>query len=270
MIDLKTLNAFLSEKLPLNELEGEPSNNGIQVQGSNEISKAIFSVDTSVSLINKAIERDANFIFVHHGLSWGDSLKYLTGYNYDLVKPLIKNDISLYAAHLPLDAQGNFGHNAIIADMLKLYNKSMFAEMLGFEVGVKGQLKNSLKAEEIAELLNSELSQIISSYSAYTEESLLEEHQVVLPKKEGKIEKVGIVTGNAGMKGIFSALSEGLDCLITGEFGHTMYHLARENNISVIALGHYKTEVPGVIAVMDMLKNEFDLKTEFINIPTGI
>ena len=63
----------------------------------------------------------------------------------------------------------------------------------------------------------------------------------------------------------------GIACLITGEFGHTDYHVIRElGDVAVIAAGHYKTEVPGVIAVLDLLKKQFDVACEFVDFPTGL
>ena len=44
----------------------------------------------------------------------------------------------------------------------------------------------------------------------------------------------------------------------------------REGDVAVIAAGHYKTEVPGVIAVLDLLKKQFDVTCEFVDFPTGL
>ena len=85
-----------------------------------------------------------------------------------------------------------------------------------------------------------------------------------------KINSAGIVSGGGGTDGLFSSANDGFDCYITGEFYHSMWHPAKEIGIPVIALGHYKSETPGVIAVMKELSEKFSLETVFADIPTGL
>jgi dinuclear metal center YbgI/SA1388 family protein len=269
MIKLAELTEYLNNLLQLNQIAGDPSNNGLQIEGTGEVNKILFGVDTSVCLIEKAVEQKADFIFVHHGLSWGSSLKYITNYNASLVKPLFKHDISLYAAHLPLDAHPTAGHNAIIADILRLKDRKMFAKYCDADIGFTGLLPKSLSVNELSKLLNIELSEVISSYSNVPSSSDPHDHCFILDNNR-KVKKVGIISGGSGLEGVVSALKEGLDCLITGEFEHQNYHLAKENGLAVIAAGHYKTETLGIFRVMDMIKEKFAVKTEFVDIPTGL
>ena len=269
MLKLKELTKYLNELLNLRDIAGDPSNNGLQIEGNREVNKIIFGVDTSVSLIDKAVEKNADFIFVHHGLSWGSSLKYLTNYNAKLIKPLFKSDISLYAAHLPLDSHPTIGHNALIADMLQLKNKKMFAKYCDTNIGFTGTLPKPLSANELSELFNIELSTLITSY---LNENSIESSPAscfVLDNCK-KVNKVGVISGGSGLEGVVAALKEGVDCLITGEFEHQNYHLAKENGLAVIAAGHYKTETPGIFGMMVSIKEKFDIETEFVDIPTGL
>ncbi len=268
MVKLKELTKYLDDLLQLNQIIGDPSNNGLQIEGNREVNKIVFSVDTSVCLVEKAVEKKADFIFVHHGLSWGSSLKYITNYNAKLIKPLFKHDISLYAAHLPLDAHPTVGHNAILADMLQLKNKKMFAKYCDIFIGFTGILPKPLSVSELSTLLNKELSEVIGSYSN-TKLSDTSKSCFVLDNNR-KVKKVGIISGGSGLEGIVAALKSGVDCLITGEFHHMCYHLAKENGLAVIAAGHYKTETPGIFGVMDMVKEKFGITTEFVDIPTGL
>ena len=82
--------------------------------------------------------------------------------------------------------------------------------------------------------------------------------------------KVGIISGGPGSFGIEAAVEKGLDCLITGEVYHGIWHLIQETGINVIAAGHYCTEKPGVIAVMQKIQQKFKLDCEFIELPTGL
>ena len=270
MVKRSELTNYLDSLLHLAEVQGDYSNNGLQVEGSEEIKKIIFSVDISISLFNEAVKREADLIFVHHGLSWGSNLKYLTNYNANLLKPLFKNDISLYGAHLPLDAQEKIGHNALMADMLQLRNKKMFAKYGSIEIGYTGKLNTPLTIHDLAVLLDSKLSDVINSYSINKPEKSAQTGRIFTLDNNKMVEKVGIISGGCGLDGVIAALEEGVDCLITGEFTHQNYHLAKENGLAIIAAGHYKTETPGVIGVMDAVKNKFNIQTEFINIPTGL
>jgi putative NIF3 family GTP cyclohydrolase 1 type 2 len=61
-----------------------------------------------------------------------------------------------------------------------------------------------------------------------------------------------------------------LDLHITGEVEHSSYHPIKETGISVLSLGHYCSEKPGVWAVMEELQSKFKIECEFINLPTGL
>lgn len=253
-MDLETLTSFLDNLLKIKDFSQDSSNNGLQVQGSETVKKAVFGVDSSRTLFEKAAERKAQFVFVHHGISWNDSLKRLTGYNHTLVEPLFKNSISLYAAHLPLDAAPKIGHNACLARMLGLKKCGTFAKYSGQDIGVKGAAPAGATAAKFARILDRELSAKC----------------IVFGNSEKKIKNVGVISGGSGSHGITEALEEKLDCLVTGEVGHGSFHIIRETGMTVISGGHYCTEKPGLIAVMDILRKKFKLECEFIDLPTGM
>jgi len=111
---------FLDQILELDRWPDDPSNNGLQFAGEAEVEKAVFAVDASAELFCRAADLDAGFIFVHHGISWGSGIRRIDGILAERVKLLAANGISLYAAHLPLDAHPRFGHNARLSDMAGL------------------------------------------------------------------------------------------------------------------------------------------------------
>ncbi|MCP4180674.1 MAG: Nif3-like dinuclear metal center hexameric protein [bacterium] len=271
MIQLNELVKYLNNLLEIDSIAKDHSNNGLQVQGNSEIRKIIFGVDASIEMIRIAEEIGADFVFVHHGISWGSNLKYISGNNYSRINPLIKNDISLYGAHLPLDAHHIIGHNAQLAELIGLGDKEMFCQYGNAEIGVKGILEKPLSVSELSEYINTKLNKIISDNSSEMCLETINEHHFLMDNSEtGLVEKIGIISGSAGSDGVLGAIDADLDCLITGEFGHSTYYTAKENGLSIIAPGHYKTEVPGVIAVMDKIKARFNVEVEFVNIPTGL
>lgn len=271
MIKLKKLVNFLDDLLGIKAIPGDSSNNGLQVQGDKEVCKAVFGVDISLELIEKSIELGASFIFVHHGLSWGSSLKYITGGNSRRLTPMIKNGISLYAAHLPLDMHPKIGHNAVIADMIGLANRNPFFMYDGVNVGVIGSLKKTMKLNVLNNVLCDRLRKFVRENSSPYLFDVNGKESIFDNADSREIRKVAVVSGGAGMDGVLSAISENADCLITGEFTHSSYFPAKEAGLSVIAPGHYITETPGVIELMTAVRKEFSaLEVEFIDRPTGL
>ena len=254
MAKLKVVTNYLDTLLGIAKVPNDSSNNGLQVEGSAVVNKIVFGVDASLELVEKAAEVNADMVFVHHGVSWGSGFKKITGIDANRFKTLLNHNISLYAAHLPLDAHPVIGHNAIIAKKLKLHNCRAFAKYAGIEIGVMGELSKAMGVASFAEFATKQLNIKTVTYGI----------------RKGKIKKIGVISGGAGSDGVLAAAKEGLDCLVTGEMGHSSWHIIRETGISVIAGGHYATEIPGVIAVMEDLENMFDVESEFIDIPTGL
>ncbi len=254
MIKLKILTQYLDDLLELNKIPDDSSNNGLQVEGAQKVKKVIFGVDACLAIAEVAAEKSADFIFVHHGLSWKDGFKRLTGNSARTFSILFKNDISLYGAHLPLDAHPELGHNAQIAKIISLQSCKPFAQYANAEIGIQGKLNNSMTLANLVKNVDRKL----------------ETKSVIYGDKQSSISRVGIISGGPGSFGIEAAVEEGLDCLITGEVNHGIWHLIQETGINVIAAGHYRTEKPGILAVMEKIQQKFKLDCEFIELPTGL
>jgi len=254
MIKLKRITQFLDELLELDKIPDDSSNNGLQVEGTKEVKKVLFGVDACLAITEIAAEKNADFIFVHHGLSWNNGFKRLTGNSARTFRILFKNDISLYGAHLPLDAHPAVGHNALIAKIIDLHDCETFAKFANVDIGVKGKLKNTVTLANFAEMVDEKL----------------KTKSVIYGNKKNRISKVGVISGGAGCDGVEAAAEADLDCLITGEVHHSIWHLIRETGVNVIQAGHYATEKPGVLAVMKKIQQKFKLDCEFIELPTGL
>ena len=210
------------------------SMNGIQIGGPDrEISKVAFAVDASLCTIEKAAEAGADMLVVHHGLFWGDPIA-IDGAHYKRVKTALDSSLFLFTAHLPLDAHPALGNNAQMAMRLGMKEWDPFGFYKGKFIGVKGKLPFPMTIEEVALLLNFHLP---SSF--------------VLQGDKEKAETVGIISGG-GSSDVHDAIKEGLDLYITGEFLHQDYSDAAESGISVLAGGHYRSEVFGVKALQRM------------------
>jgi len=248
---------FLDLILELDRWPDDPSNNGLQFAGDAEVAKAVFAVDASAELFCRAADLDAGFIFVHHGISWGSGIRRIDGILADRIKLLAANGISLYAAHLPLDANPRFGHNARLSDMVGLADRRPFGTYHGKEIGFRGVLPEEKTVSELAKILDAALP---SSGPLG-----------VVGDAAQTVKTVGVISGGGAWPELFDALApDHLDCLITGEATHEVFHPARESGTAILTLGHYRSETPGVFAVMDLVKSKFGIETAFIDIPTNM
>ena len=249
--------SFLDRILELDQWPDDPSNNGLQFAGDAEVAKAVFAVDASAELFCKAADLDAEFVFVHHGISWGSGIRRIDGILADRVKLLAANGISLYAAHLPLDANPRFGHNARLADMIGLADRRMFGMYHGKATGFRGVLPGTKTVSELAQILDKALPS--SGDFGFVGD----------PAQE--VRSVGVISGGGAWPELFDEFADDhLDCLVTGEATHEVFHPAKEYGTAILTLGHYRSETPGVFAVMDLVKSKFGIETAFVDIPTNM
>ena len=241
---------FLDRKLALKDFPGDYSNNGLQIEGSEVVKKAVFGVDACQALFDAAVERNADFIFVHHGISWGSEPRVWTGITAKRFAKLFNNGVSLYGAHLPLDANDKFGNNAVLASIPEFTDLEKCCRYAGADIGFCG--KNSLKLTA---------QQIADKYSC-----ALPRRAVIYGDPDAVSEKAVFVSGGGGMDAVNAAVELGAKLLVTGEMEHIMYHPALENNLTIIALGHYSSETTGPREVCRLVSENFDVETEFIDI----
>lgn len=245
-------NSFLCKENYLSDI----SKNGIQIENSapdkKQITKVAFAVDACEATAEEAAKEGAQMLFVHHGLFWG-GCDTVIGIHYKRISSFIKNDVALYASHIPLDANPLAGNNYGLAFRLGMKNLEPFGEWRGMSIGVKGVLPEPLLLSSLAE-------KVLKPG---------EKPLYVLPFGVQKIKTVAIISGGAGEDHVQAALA-GVDAYVTGEIGHEDYHSAEEYKINIIAGGHYQTETVGVNLVRAKLEKEIGIKTVFIDIPTGL
>ncbi|MCR4790254.1 MAG: Nif3-like dinuclear metal center hexameric protein [Treponemataceae bacterium] len=252
---LNELEKYFNSILKLENFENDISLNGLQVQNADKdapIKKLAYAVDACYATVEKAIEEKADVLLVHHGFFWGHPLA-LTGSHYRVIKKMMENNLALYAAHIPLDANEEVGNNFGLAFRLGLENLEKFGSWRGMVLGVKGKFSKAMTIEEVQKKLFLENQKPLG----------------VLPFGKKEISSVGIISGGA-CEDVEEAIAEGLDLYITGEISHQIYHQCLENKINFIAGGHYNTETVGVTLLAEKLKKETGLETVFIDVPTGL
>lgn len=257
MPELKKITSYLNDILKISEFRSDASNNGLQFEGNRDVRKIVFGVDACDALFCTAADLDADMIFVHHGISWGASLKRIVSLDARRVSMLAANGMSLYAAHLPLDANPEFGHNANLAKMIGLKNPQPYGEYDGMYIGFHGKLEKPLTLKGIAKVFDKKLASE-GDFGFFGDPA-------------AKVSHLGIISGGGDYAEAFSeAYEHGIDCLVTGEMGHTAFHYAIEAGVSVITLGHYRSETPGVLSVMEKIKEKFKVETVFVDLPTNL
>jgi dinuclear metal center YbgI/SA1388 family protein len=250
----KKMNAQKISKMLDNLLDVETfkdsSNNGLQVDNSGkEIKKILTGVDASQEFFEHAVALGSDMVICHHGISWGDSLKRITGLNYKNIKILMDNDIALYACHLPLDAHGVYGNNAQIVRALELKNVKPFGEYHGNVIGFSGEFGNAIKYDDFKKLVEKKISKNIQTMDFGPSE----------------IKSVAVISGGAASD-IHQAGEGGFDVYLSGEAALMAYSPAREFAVNAVFAGHYKTEVFGVKALAKFLSNEYGLDAEFLDL----
>src|SRR4030067_2001286 len=86
--------------------------NGLQVEGRAEVLRIATCVTASQFVLDAAIAWGADAILVHHGYFWRSDDATITGIKKRRIAELLRNDVSLLAYHLPLDAHPALGNNA--------------------------------------------------------------------------------------------------------------------------------------------------------------
>jgi dinuclear metal center YbgI/SA1388 family protein len=243
---------YLNDFLCVEEIE-DKSQNGVQVEGPDEVSLIAFAVDGCQASFERAVAEGAQLLVVHHGLFWTEPLR-LVGPHFRRVRTLIEGGCGLYAMHLPLDVHPEVGNNAEMVRLLRLEERRPFGEYHGLEIGFAGRFDHPLD---------------MSALIGRLVEALGRPPIRVLDYGPETIETVGCVSGGAASM-MDQAEDAGLDAYVTGETSHESFHQAIERELNVLFAGHYATETLGVKALARHLEERFDLDTVFLDIPTGM
>ena len=248
---LSDLARYLDGYLRVREVPDAPEAvNGLQVANAGDVTRIGAAVDLCEATVRLAAEQGADLLLVHHGLFWGGP-KPLTGSAYRRVAALIRQNIALYSAHLPLDLHPDVGNNAMFARQLGVTARGDFGEEYGVRIGVWGELDIPRAA------LQQQLATVLGAAPR------------VMAFGPERVRRVGIVTGGAGSM-IPQAAAAGLDTYITGEGAHHTFFDAEELRMNVFYAGHYATETVGVKALAEHLSAKFGLPWTFLDHPTGL
>ncbi len=247
---LKELTQYLDKLLVIDEFQ-DSSSNGLQFEGREEVKRVALAVDACAAVFREAIRLSSDIVIVHHGLFWGD-IKNIRGNLKERLQLLFDSNISLYAAHLPLDAHPELGNNAQIMKALGIEVRGGAGRYRGSPLGFWGELEEELS---------------LKSFTERVEERLGTRCRVL--DFGDRVKRVAVLSGT-GWQVLNEASDIGFDTLITGESSHSAYTLAEELGVNVIFAGHYATERLGVKALGEHLREKFGLEVSFIEHSTGL
>ncbi len=248
-MDCYEISQFLDKTLRIKDIEDE-SNNGLQVANHGSIKKIGFAVSATMDAFELAKQAGCNMIMVHHGISWKDSLKYITDVNYERIKFLTNSNIALYACHLPLDKHPKLGNNIQLCRLFGLKNIKDFGEYNKSLIGFMGNLNKEILLRDFVNLAEDRLKTTCD----------------VLDFGKKSVKRIAIVSGG-GAKMVTQAAKQKADLYFTGEPSLSAYDLAKELKINLVYAGHYATETFGVKAVAELLKKRFGFNTVFLDTP---
>ena len=225
--------------------------NGLQVEGKSDLERVAFAVSATQESLRGAIDWKADALVVHHGIFWKhQGSRPISGGWGMRVKMCVKNDLNLFAYHLPLDGHPDIGNAVALAQEVGLDDLESFALYKGRSMGTKGAFKIPLKPKELQKKLQTILG-----------------HEVILatPDENKMIKSMGIITGGANNEWQ-KACDEGLDAYLTGEISEYNWHDSIEAGIHYFAGGHHATERFGILALMNKVQLDFpELQVKFFD-----
>jgi dinuclear metal center YbgI/SA1388 family protein len=211
--------------------------NGLQVNHNRIVKKVGWAVDADLESIRKAGKEKVDFLIVHHGLFWGSSAldRKIRALRMQKAKRL---GVAIYSSHLPLDAHSELGNSIGLLRALGLGDarRKPFGMAMGRAIGFQvegGRWK---------------LRDLVNRMSRVARRKAM-----ALGCGPKLCRKIGIVTG--GFEDLDQVVKAGVDTLITGEVDYPTEVKAKELGINLILGGHRQTEVFGVKALADYLRN---------------
>lgn len=254
MIRRDELTSFLNKYFePWEKLAGESEMvvNGLQIIGSDEVSKVGLGVSANLEFFKKAQAAGCNFLIVHHGFSL--SKQIINNVPVPLLQGrlrfLYKNDINLAGYHFLLDHHPEIGNNVSV---LKSLNASILGNIHGYW-GWYGDLSQEKELSEIVSFL----------------EDLYQHPAQVIGTEKRLIKRIAVVSGSGGPDiEIASEFREkGIDLLVVGDLRESHFGVANELGLSAAAFGHYNTETIGIKNLGEVIKKEFpSLPVEFVDV----
>jgi dinuclear metal center YbgI/SA1388 family protein len=221
------------------------------VEGRAEVRSVLCGVTASQALLDEAVARGVDAVFVHHGWFWRGEDGRITGVRRRRIGTLMRHDISLFGYHLPLDAHPELGNNAQLARLAGWRpDAARFGDQ---QLGWVGRPAQPAPAGDIAAALG----------------RLLGREPLLVGDASRMVQRIAWCTGAA--QGFFEqAIAAGADVYVSGEISEPTVHLARESGVPYIGAGHHATERYGIRALGEHLAAQLGLEVSFVDVDNPV
>lgn len=226
--------------------------NGIQFEGKDEIRKIALGVSASLEFFQKAAKKEADCFIVHHGINFNTMNQRIDAVLKNRLAILFEKKITLIGYHFLLDQNPEIGNNALVIKKLG----GDLIEPFSDEWGWIGEFKEKTAA----------LDTVKQCEKIYDHEAL---KFLEGPKK---IKRFAVVSG-AGIphsKDITELVDSKVELYLTGVAAEDTESFIKEAGLNFAAFGHYNTEKLGVKALGDVIKSQFYVDVDFIDVPNEL
>ncbi len=228
--------------------------NGLQVAGKAEIHKIATGVSANMQFFEKALAAGAQALLVHHSMNPPNSV-YLENDKIFTrrLKYLWQHNLSLIGYHYLLDSHPKIGHNVrIIQELggrpLEPYGRDGW--------GWLGEIPGGADRDETLNKCR----------------QLFQENGFYYPFGSQTVRRIVSLSGSGAPRpnDYEWLMDNNIDLFITGEPREWNQELCREAGISMVAAGHYNTEIIGLTALSKVIQAKFDVDIEFIDVPNKV
>ncbi len=228
--------------------------NGVQFSGSEEVHKVAIGVSCNEAFLHEAALWGANYCIFHHGLDTNVSKARFPLASQKRLKLVIQNNLTIAGFHYALDAHPEIGNNALILQKLGANR----GQALFDEWGWVGSFDTPKSIEELRQHC----------------ENLFGEAIITFESGDEAVTTIGVVSGEAkpSARHIAEMEEKGVQLFISGESSEWAPHAMLESGINYFVCGQYATEVFGVKALGEKLRENYgdQLEIKFIDIPNPI
>ena len=233
------------------ELADDWDNVGLLIGDKNStITGVVTCVDLSFGAIDYAIEHNCNMIVTHHPVIFTPLKRIVySDYSSDLVIKCIENHINVYAAHTNMDMADN-GINFTFFTKLNIKAERFLNDGLGVFGEFNGDLdKLLLKVKEI------------------TNEKSLKFYKAKNANLAEKC-KIAFISGSGGRieEVVNKCAEKEITIFISSEFKHNILLELLANNISVIEIGHFESEIIFTEIIYNLLENKISNLYKYVSL----
>ncbi len=236
MITVQSVYDFLDGEAPFSTQLGF-DNSGLLVGDKNKAVQTIaVCLDVTAETVQSAMDAGADLMVTHHPVIFRPRKSLLAG---DPVCALICAGMSVIAAHTNLDAAAG-GVNDVLADIFSLERvEAVTTDETPTPMVRVGFLPETMRPIELA----ATAAELLDAKVRWCD--------------GGKSVETVAVCGGSGGDLVADIARMGVDALITGDAGYHDFLDAEQCGVTLIAAGHFETEVPVVPVLAQKLRRAF-------------